>query len=119
MAGKAVGCLSHHLRSCSSSVVAFSCQPANNGRLSGPAGKTGRPAAAKLSAAVKFGWSFKLFVFGEVSEAALIRRGLDLTMGSHRSFHRQALSAVAVVPLPPSGVRKDDGCECSPLVFLP
>src|SRR5215831_17073723 len=54
MAGKAGEYASHHLRICSSSVVAFSCQPASNGRLSGPAGKTGRPAAVRLRAAVKF-----------------------------------------------------------------
>src|SRR5262245_31429355 len=111
--------MSHHFRSCSSSIVAFSCQPATNGRLSGPAGKTGKPAAARLSAAARFGWSFTLFVFVKAGGTVQIRRGLDLTMGSHRSFRRQALSAVVVVPRPPSGVRKDDGCECSPLFFLP
>src|SRR6516165_909794 len=76
----------HHSLICCGSVVAFSCQPANNGRLSGPAGKTGRSAAAKSRAAVRFGSServavsesvciFTLFVSVEFVEAARIRRG--------------------------------------------
>src|SRR6516225_5855321 len=76
----------HHSLICSGSVVAFSCQPANSGRLSGPAGKTGRSAAAKSRAAVRFGSServvvsetvciFTLFVSVEFVEAARIRRG--------------------------------------------
>ena len=89
MAGNAAGWSSHHLRICSGSVLAFSCQPASNGRLSGPAGKTGRPAAAKSSAAAKFGLSarvavaegvciFTLLVSVEVVEAARIRRDLGI-----------------------------------------
>src|SRR5215472_18283940 len=74
--------------------------------------------AARLSAAVRFGWSFTLFVFVEVSEAALIRRGLDLTMGSHRSFHRQALSAVAVVPVAP-GREEGRRMRMQSIVFPP
>src|SRR5262245_45591987 len=76
----------HHSLICCGSVVAFSCQPANSGRLSGPAGKTGRSAAAKSRAAVRFGSServavlesvciFTLFVSVEFVEAARIRRG--------------------------------------------
>src|SRR5262249_15709293 len=76
----------HHSLICSGSVVAFSCQPANTGRLSGPGGKTGRSAAAKSRAAVRFGSServvvsesvriFTLFVSVEFVEAARIRRG--------------------------------------------
>src|SRR6516164_1348101 len=76
----------HHSLICSGSVVAFSCQPANSGRLSGPAGKTGRSAAAKSRVAVRFGSSegvvvsesvciFTLFVSVEFVEAARIRRG--------------------------------------------
>src|SRR5262249_9727705 len=76
----------HHSLICSGSVVAFSCQPLNSGRLSGPAGKTGRAAAAKSRAAVRFGSServavsesvciFTLFVSVEFVEAAWIRRG--------------------------------------------
>src|SRR6516165_11003685 len=78
----------HHSLICSGSEVAFSCQPANSGRLSGPAGKTGRSAAAKSRAAVRFGSServavsesvgifiFTLFVSVEFVEAARIRRG--------------------------------------------
>src|SRR5215813_3419130 len=76
----------HHSLICSGSVVAFSCQPANSGRLSGPAGKTGRSAVAKSRAAVRFGSServavsenvcmFTLFVSVEFFEAARIRRG--------------------------------------------
>ena len=60
MAGKAAGLVSHQLRICPSSVLAFSCQPTSNGRLSGPAGKTGKPAAAKSSAAAKFGLSARM-----------------------------------------------------------
>src|SRR6516162_4917884 len=76
----------HHSLICSGSVVAFSCQPANSGRLFGPAGKTGRSAAAKSRATVRFGSServavseseciFTLFVSVEFVEAARIRRG--------------------------------------------
>src|SRR5262245_25885445 len=76
----------HHSLICCGSVVAFSCQPANSGRLSGPAGKTGRSAAAKSRAAVRFGSServvvsesvciFTRFVSVEFVEAARIRRG--------------------------------------------
>src|SRR5262245_43589574 len=52
----------HHSLICSGSVVAFSRQPANSGRLSGPAGKTGRSAAAKSRAAVRFGSSERVIV---------------------------------------------------------
>ena len=89
MAGNASGWASHHLRICSGSVLAFSCQPPSNGRLSGPAGKTGTPAAAKSSAAAKFGSSarvavaegvciFTLLVSVEVAEAARVRRDLGI-----------------------------------------
>ena len=122
----------HHSLICSGSVVAFSCQPANSGRLFGPAGKTGRSAAAKSRAAVRFGSServavsesvciFTLFVSVEFVEAARIRRGPGiepLTTGSRRSFH-QALTAAAMVPLPPVVKRKAGGCGCNPPRFLP
>src|SRR5262249_2622721 len=76
----------HHSLICSGSVVAFSCQPLNSGRLSGPAGTTGRSAAGKSRAAVRFGSAervvvsesvciFTLFVSVEFVEAARIRRG--------------------------------------------
>src|SRR5262245_65820165 len=107
----------HHSLICCGSVVAFSCQPANSGRLSGPAGKTGRSAATKSRAAVRFGSServavsesvciFTLFVSVEFVEAARIRRGLGIE--PQNGSRRQALTAVAAV-VPLSDVRKHDG----------
>ena len=121
--------MSHHLRICSSSVVAFSCQPASSGRLSGPAGKTGRT-AARLSAAIKFGLSAgvalaeRLCIFTPFLwyRGCADRRSLDierLKTGLGRTFHPQAAEVEVVVPQVPVVKRKVDGCGRSPRVVLP
>src|SRR6516165_3859645 len=122
----------HHSLICSGSEVAFSCQPANSGRLSGPAGKTGRSAAAKSRAAVRFGSSESVAVSESVCIFTLCAswnlsrpRGsgaapvLSLTTGSRRSFHQALTAVAAVVPLPPVVKRKAGGCGCNPPRFLP